>query len=405
MPVRRLSVAQAAEFLGVSEKTVRRWDAKGVFKAHRDPTNNYRYYFETDLVELNRERGLRSRRQHRDLDMPKLEFRFIDLFAGIGGLRLGFERVGGRCVFTSEIDRFACQTYEANFGEKPDGDITEIDAEVIPEHDVLLAGFPCQPFSLAGVSKLNSLERKHGFDDPTRGTLFFHIKRIIDHHRPRAFLLENVKNLRNHDRGRTYSVIRNTLADELGYRVFDAVIDASHLVPQHRERIFIVGFDRDVPFDFPALPLVGPSLKTILLNEEEVPEKYALSDHLWQYLQDYAEKHRKKGNGFGFSIADPEGVTRTLSARYHKDGSEILISRGEGQNPRRLTPLECKRLMGFPEDFEMPVSDTQAYRQLGNAVAVPIVERIAASMAETLAKQYPPLTQRSLFDDVDFEAA
>jgi DNA (cytosine-5)-methyltransferase 1 len=356
-------------------------------------------------MKFNRERGMLRSRRHRVEDLPKLEFRFIDLFAGIGGLRLAFESLGGRCVFTSEIDRFACRTYEANFGDLPAGDITEIPSDEIPGHDILLAGFPCQPFSLAGVSKLGSLNRNHGFEDPTRGTLFFEIKRILAHHRPKAFLLENVKNLRNHDRGRTYKVIRQALEEDLGYRVFDAVLDAANVVPQHRERIFIVGFDRNVPFEFPDLPPVGPSLKTVLLDHDGVDPKYTLSDHLWKYLQDYAAKHRAKGNGFGFSVADPDGVARTLSARYHKDGSEILIGQGEGRNPRRLTPIECRRLMGFPEDFEFPVSDTQAYRQLGNAVVVPLVERIAAEMVRTLAEHYPPLTQTSLFDDGETAAA
>lgn len=403
MPVRTLTVSQAAEFLGVSEKTVRRWDNKDVLPAERDPVNNYRVYSETRLAEFRRQRELVSSDRSQLSDVKPLEFRFIDLFAGIGGLRLPFEDLGGRCVFSSEIDKFACQTYEANFGEPPHGDITKVATEDVPGFDILLAGFPCQPFSLAGVSKLTSLDRKHGFDDPTRGTLFFEIKRLIAHHRPKAFLLENVKHLRNHDGGKTYAVIKQTLED-LGYHVHDRVLDASHVVPQHRERIFIVGFDRDVPFEFPRMPTVGPSLKTILLDHDEVDEKYTLSDKLWQYLQDYAEKHRKKGNGFGYSLTGPDDVARTLSARYHKDGSEILLFQGPNKNPRRLTPFECKRLMGFPEDFDMPVSDTQAYRQLGNAVVVPLVQRIATEVIRTFHEHYPPLTQTSLFD-VDEEAA
>lgn len=405
MPVRTLTVSQAAEFLGVSPKTVRRWDNDGTLVAERDPVNNYRIYSETALAEFRRRRELFASDRSVLSDIPRTEFRFVDLFAGIGGLRLPFDELGGRCVFSSEIDKFAKQTYEANFEEVPSGDITDIPSVQIPGFDVLLAGFPCQPFSLAGVSKLTSLDRKHGFDDPTRGTLFFEIKRLIASHRPRAFLLENVKHLRRHDGGKTYKLIKDTLEDELGYHVHDMVLDACHVVPQHRERIFIVGFDCDVPFEFPRLPSVGPSLKTVLLDHAEVPEKYTLSDHLWRYLQDYAEKHRKKGNGFGYSVADPDGVTRTLSARYHKDGSEILIDQGPGRNPRRLTPFECKRLMGFPEDFEMPVSDTQAYRQLGNAVVVPLVRRVAVEMVRALQEHYPPLTQTSLFDEAEDEAA
>ncbi|MGI8774080.1 MAG: DNA (cytosine-5-)-methyltransferase [Actinomycetota bacterium] len=404
MPVRTLTVSQAAEFLGVSEKTVRRWDNKGILPAERDPANDYRRYSEIRLAEFRRKRELVSNDRTQLSSVRPIEFRFIDLFAGIGGLRLPFEDLGGHCVFSSEIDRFACQTYEANFGEAPQGDITKIASKDVPGFDVLLGGFPCQPFSLAGVSKLASLDRKHGFDDPTRGTLFFEIKRLIAHHRPRAFLLENVKHLRNHDGGKTYAVIRKSLED-LGYHIHDRVLDACHVVPQHRERIFIVGFDRDVPFDFPRMPTVGPSLKTILLDHDEVDEKYTLSDKLWQYLQDYAEKHRKKGNGFGYSLSGPDDVARTLSARYHKDGSEILVDRGRGKNPRRLTPPECKRLMGFPEDFKMPVSDTQAYRQLGNAVVVPLIQRIAMEVIRMFHDHYPPLTQTSLFDFIDEEAA
>jgi len=336
---------------------------------------------------------------------PRAEFRFIDLFAGVGGMRFAFEKVGGSCVFSSEIDRFACRTYEANFGETPAGDITEIAACEIPNHDVLVAGFPCQPFSLAGVSKKNSLDRPHGFEDPTQGTLFFEIKRILAYHRPRAFVLENVKHLQNHDRGQTFRVVCDAL-EGLGYDLHHRVLDAAGFVPQHRERIFIVGFDRPVPFVFPDLPIEGPRLARILSPHEEVDDRYTLSDHLWQYLQDYAEKHRKKGNGFGFSVADPDGVTRTLSARYHKDGSEILIDQ-PGKNPRRLTPEECRRLMGFPDRFRFPdaVSDTQRYRQMGNAVVVPVVQRVAEQVVETFNEHYPPLTQPSLFDEIEESSA
>ena len=311
-------------------------------------------------------------------------FAFIDLFAGIGGTRLGFEAAGGTCVFSSEYERFAVHTYAVNHGEIPAGDITELRLADIPEHDVLVAGFPCQPFSIAGVSKLNALGRPDGFDHPDQGHLFFSTRDILGYRRPRAFLLENVKHLRNHDGGRTYSTIMDAL-DALGYH-FDAdVIDARALVPQHRERIYIVGFRDAADFDrfsFPEFEDQQPSLADIL--DEDVAEKYTLSDHLWDYLQGYAAKHRSRGNGFGFGLPDLEGVSRTLSARYYKDGSEILIRQAHGSNPRRLTPRECARLMGFPEAFEIPISDTRAYQQFGNSVVVPVVEAIARAMAKAM---------------------
>lgn len=311
-------------------------------------------------------------------------FAFIDLFAGIGGTRLGFEAAGGACVFSSEYERFAVHTYAVNHGEIPAGDIAEHRLDDIPEHDVLVAGFPCQPFSIAGVSKLNALGLPNGFDHPDQGHLFFSARDILAYRRPRAFLLENVKHLRNHDRGRTYRTIMDAL-EALGYHVAADVIDAQALVPQHRERIYIVGF-RDSQdfrrFRFPELEDEHPSLAEIL--DEDVGERYTLSDHLWGYLQDYAEKHRSRGNGFGFGLPDLEGVSRTLSARYYKDGSEILIRQAKGSNPRRLTPRECARLMGFPEAFEIPVSDTRAYQQFGNSVVVPVVEAIARAMTEAM---------------------
>ncbi len=327
------------------------------------------------------------------------DFTFIDLFAGIGGIRLGFQRAGGRCVFTSEWNTWSQKTYAANFGgDHPiNGDITKIEAHEIPDHDVLLAGFPCQPFSIAGVSKKNALGRPHGFECTTQGTLFFDVARIIAEKRPKAFLLENVKNLMSHDKGNTFRVIMETLKDELGYKVEARVIDARYYVPQHRERIVIVGFreDTDFCFDNLVLPKEGPKLASILHPEDgteaadgvfttgpkaKVAAKYVLTDNLWAYLQAYAEKHRAAGNGFGFGLVGPNDVARTLSARYYKDGSEILVSRGKGKNPRRLTPRECARLMGFPDDWKIPVSDTQAYRQFGNAVAVPVFEAVAALM-------------------------
>ncbi len=317
-------------------------------------------------------------------------FRFIDLFAGIGGLRRPFEEIGGRCVFTAEWDRFCEQTYSANFpsgaGHQFVGDIRAYSAlpEMIPEHDVVLAGFPCQPFSIAGVSKKNALGQPHGFLCDTQGTLFYDLAKIIAHHRPSAFLLENVKNLKSHDQGRTFATIMHVLERELGYSVSPRILDASPWVPQKRQRIFIVGFREEADFDFRKLPIPdgpSPTLNTIL--ESEVDPKYTLSEHLWSYLQDYKKKHRAAGNGFGCSVFGPNDVARTLSARYYKDGSEILIR--QNGRPRRLTPRECARLMGFDQPgktpFQIPVSDTQAYRQFGNAVVVPVVRSIANLMA------------------------
>lgn len=307
------------------------------------------------------------------------EFTFIDLFAGIGGMRIAFERQGGNCVYSNEWNKYCQQTYFANFGEQPDDDITKVDARIIPSHDILVAGFPCQPFSIAGVSKKQSMGRETGFEDKTQGTLFFDVCRILKAKRPKAFMLENVKNLKSHDHGRTFKVITESL-DELDYEVFAAVLDGQNYVPQHRERILIVGFDRkrygrNIKFEFNINPVnPKPVMKDIL--EPEVADKYTLSDKLWQYLQNYALKHRAAGNGFGFGIASPDGISRTLSARYYKDGSEILIEQ-LGKNPRRLTPRECARLQGFPDSFKIVVSDTQAYRQFGNSVVVPLMTDVA----------------------------
>jgi DNA (cytosine-5)-methyltransferase 1 len=334
----------------------------------------------------------------------KSDFTFIDLFAGIGGFRLGFEAAKGECVFTSEWNDFAQKTYIANFGAHAiHGDITKVPVGEIPDHDVLVAGFPCQPFSIAGVSKKNALGRKHGFDCETQGTLFFDIERIIEAKQPKAFVLENVKNLASHDGGRTFDVIMRTLREKLGYRTTFKIIDARRFVPQHRERVFIVGLrpDLDATFDWSGVQLPsakdGPTLGSILHGKSWTGEederytddrgralpKYTLSDHLWEYLQGYARKHQAQGNGFGFGLVGPNDVARTLSARYYKDGSEILVKRGRG-NPRRLTPRECARLMGFDQPgrpmFKIPVSDTQAYKQFGNAVVVPVVEVIAKAL-------------------------
>jgi DNA (cytosine-5)-methyltransferase 1 len=341
------------------------------------------------------------------------QFNFIDLFAGIGGIRKGFDAIGGHCVFTSEWNKYAQQTYAANFRDNhpPHGDITVIGIDEIPEHDVLLAGFPCQPFSIAGVSKKNSLGRKHGFLDETQGTLFFDVARILKVRRPAAFMLENVKNLTSHDKGRTFQVILETLTQELGYKIWHKVIDAQHFVPQHRERIVIVGFRDDVPFSWDDLKLPAKGivrLSSILhpsngSEKAETPytlgsaatvnDKYTLSDKLWQYLQDYADKHKAAGNGFGFGLVTPESISRTLSARYYKDGSEILVSQGQ-QNPRRLTPRECARLMGYGDDFRIPVSDTQAYKQFGNSVAVPVFEAVARIMQPHIQALVAPIRQR-----------
>ncbi len=309
-------------------------------------------------------------------------FRFIDLFCGIGGFRIAFERTGCKCVFSSDYDKYSQQTYEANFGERPHGDIHTVAVADIPAHDILCGGFPCQPFSIAGVSKKLSLGRKHGFEDVKQGNLFFSITDIIDFHRPAAFVLENVKNLKGHDGGKTFDIIYRTLTEHLGYTVYPKIIDAKGVVPQHRERIFLVGFREWRDFEFPKFPADGPKLGSIL--EAKPDPKYTLTEHLWTYLQNYAAKHRAAGNGFGFGLVTENDTTRTLSARYYKDGSEILIAQDSGRIPRRLTPRECARLMGYPESFKIVVSDTQAYRQFGNSVVVPVVNRIASAVLRTL---------------------
>ena len=332
-----------------------------------------------------------------------MKFEFIDLFAGIGGFRLGLQRLGGRCVFTSEWDKFSQQTYERWFGDRPHGDITKIDPADIPPHDILAAGFPCQPFSIAGVSKKNSLGQKHGFECDRQGNLFFNICDIARVKKPKVMILENVKNLKSHDKRRTWPIIEQNLVD-LGYAVRHEILDAAAYVPQHRERIFIVCFRKDyfgedVKFDFPKPPVgVRPVFGDIL---EECPDdKYILTDHLWNYLQNYAEKHKAKGNGFGFGMTDLDGISRTLSARYYKDGSEVLIPRRDSdprgipgkhdENPRRLTPVEAARLMGFREPVssrdDIPVSDTQAYKQFGNAVVPDVVEAVGREVLKTMRR-------------------
>lgn len=329
---------------------------------------------------LNRQKAIKQKEDS--------SFSFIDLFAGIGGMRLAFEHAGGHCVYSSEWNKYSQQTYLANFGEQPEGDITQVNAADIPDHDILVAGFPCQPFSIAGVSKKQSLGRATGFEDKTQGTLFFDVCRILKEKRPKAFMLENVKNLCSHDRGRTFKVIQESL-EELDYQIFYKVIDGQAFVPQHRERIIIVGFDKkrygeSISFDF-SITLVEPKPMICDILEKEVDTKYTLSDKLWIYLQNYAAKHKAAGNGFGYGIAPLDGVSRTLSARYYKDGSEILIAQN-GKNPRRLTPRECARLQGFPDTFKIPVSDTQAYRQFGNSVVVPLMANVAELIVSTIDK-------------------
>jgi len=404
-----ISIDDFADTAGFSRSTVYRWE-RGLTKPRRAAMR---------LLDT-------MAKGHNCPDAPILgseAFRFIDLFAGIGGLRRGFEPLGGRCVFTSEWDKYSQLTYRANHhcDHEIAGDITKVAVEDIPEHDLLLAGFPCQPFSIAGVSKKNALNRPHGFLDETQGTLFFNVAQIIKHHKPKAFLLENVKNLVNHDKGRTFEVIHRTLTVDLGYQVHWKVINSKSFVPQQRERIFIVGFREPNDFTFSDLalpdPLNGPKLGTVLHPEDgteeldghftrgniaSVSDKYTLTDHLWRYLQNYAEKHRAAGNGFGFGLVGPDDVARTLSARYYKDGSEILVEQ-KGKNPRRLTPRECARLMGFDEpkgkEFVIPVSDTQAYRQFGNSVVVPVVKAVAEHMLPWLvdrAEIEPERLQRKL---------
>lgn len=318
--------------------------------------------------------------------------KFVDLFCGIGGMRLGFERAGCDCVFSCDWNAYARKTYAANFMDlRPiAGDIRDVKSVTLGKYDILLGGFPCQPFSISGVSKKNSLGRPHGFEDKAQGTLFFEVARLIRDTRPSAFVLENVKNLINHDKGRTIEVIYETLREELGYYVYPPLLlDARSVVPQHRERVFLVGFREPKALKIPMLIDGKPRLRDIL--ERTVDPKYTLSDKLWRYLQDYSEKHRLAGNGFGFGLADLNGITRTLSARYFKDGSEILVPQ-RNRNPRRLTPRECARLMGFPESFCIPVSDTQAYKQFGNSVVVPLVAEVANEVVASLSTRQKALS-------------
>ena len=388
--------ADVAKALNVDPRTLRRWEQQ-----QTSPE-----YHALEVHNRNLQRLLPFGQTDADSGI----FRFIDLFAGIGGIRAAFEEIGGTCVFTSEWDSYAQKTYAENWRNTHPiaGDITKLDASDVPDHDVLLAGFPCQPFSIAGVSKKNALGRAHGFHDETQGTLFFDVCRIIEAKEPRAFLLENVKNLMSHDKGKTFAVIKRSLED-LGYHIHCRVIDGAHFVPQHRERIMIVGFREQVAFDFDALPLPPKGTRTMKdifhktdgtepylehdgdrffdHQKNRIQPKYTLTDKLWEYLFNYAEKHRAKGNGFGFGMVYPDSVARTLSARYYKDGSEILVDQGKRKNPRRLTPRECARLMGFPDSFRIPVSDTRAYKQFGNSVVVDVVRHVAQLMAPMLKEE------------------
>jgi DNA (cytosine-5)-methyltransferase 1 len=378
--------------VGISPRTIERW-SKGQSRVPKYIEPALDRYFGTRHLEPSASRT------------PT----FVDLFAGIGGIRRGFEEAGADCVFTSEWDKYAVKTYAENFHSSHEivGDIRSVAVDDVPDHDILAAGFPCQPFSLAGVSKKNSLGREHGFLDATQGTLFFNLAAILAEKRPAAFMLENVKNLVSHDKGNTFRIIREVLEKDLGYAVHFKVVDAKGFVPQHRERIIIVGFRDGEGFDWDLVsaPRPGDTLSSILHSEDgseagsspfldesgQVLAKYTLSDGLWSYLQGYAAKHKAAGNGFGFGLVDGTMTSRTLSARYFKDGSEILVRQGGGRNPRRLTPRECARLMGFPDSFAIPVSDTQAYKQFGNSVAVPVIESVASQIVRTLeeAKREP----------------
>lgn len=393
---------QLAESLGPSTSTVERWETGKVQpKPVSVPALKELYYGTT----------------HED----GTDFRTIDLFAGIGGIRRGFASAGGHAVFSSEWNEFSARTYRTNYGfaETMAGDITQVDANDIPDCDVVLAGFPCQPFSLAGVSKKRSLGRETGFRDKTQGTLFFDVARIIAAKRPAAFLLENVKNLTSHDRGRTFKVILDALQNELGYEVHWKVVDGQHFVPQHRERIYIVGFRSKTDFTWDDLkyPDHQPVLADILhktdgtepylpwdgekyfdFEHNKVQDKYTLTPRLWQYLQDYKKKHEALGHGFGYGLVTPDMVSRTLSARYHKDGSEILVAQGD-ERPRRLTPRECARLMGYPDELRIPVSDTQAYRQFGNSVVVPAIAEVARIMRPHILKVMAEGDQDLILDD------
>ena len=411
-----LSQAKLAKRLEVDVRTLRRWEAR-----ESEPPKYVALALKQLMLPLT---------STSNVSTGSDEFTFIDLFAGIGGMRQAFQSIGGQCVFTSEWDSYAVKTYTENFRglHQFAGDITTVDENTIPDHDVLLAGFPCQPFSIAGVSKKNALGRAHGFDDETQGTLFFDVERIIAAKRPRAFLLENVKNLKSHDKGRTFEVIHRVLSKKLGYDVHFKVVDGGHFVPQHRERILIVGFREPVAFDWNMLQLPAKTSHTLadILHRTDGTEpelawdegrffdhakkivnpKYTLTENLWAYLQAYKAKHEAAGNGFGFGLVTPKQTARTLSARYYKDGSEILISQGARKRPRRLTPRECARLMGFADDFRIPVSDTRAYQLFPGAAMPPMIEAVGRLMVSALFPKHdqdvevPTSVQRSPAEEI-----
>ena len=387
---------QIADYVGRDTKTIRRWE-KGQTSC---PT-----MVEASLRNLLNDGAARYKTNEQS-------FKFIDLFAGIGGIRLAFEAYGGQCVFTSEWDKFSQKTYMSNFNDNESkhsfiGDIVDFPSNQIPDHDILLAGFPCQPFSIAGVSKKNSLGKPHGFECNTQGTLFFDVQRIIAEKKPKAFLLENVKNLMSHDKGNTFKVILHVLQEELGYQVHYKVINGKSFTPQNRERIIIVGFKEKTDFSWDDLFLPNQQLTVdSILHKTDgtepflewdsdryfdfdkglAQEKYTLTPNMWTYLQNYAAKHKAAGNGFGYGLVKSGDTTRTLSARYYKDGSEILVYQGKNKRPRRLTPRECARLMGFPDTYIIPVSDTQSYKQFGNSVVMPLIKEVARIMTPHVLK-------------------
>jgi len=320
------------------------------------------------------------------------KFKFIDLFAGIGGFRVALQNLGGKCVFSSEIDNAAKRTYEANFGEFPFGDIRDFTGpeitdkqlnKLVPDHNVLTGGFPCQPFSLAGVSARNFLGQAHGFSDEDKGNLFFDIARIVDVKRPEIVFLENVKNFKGHDGGNTFKTVKKTFED-LGYSFFSDTINAAQWVPQKRQRFYMVCF-KDAPknFSFPESVSEFKKLRTIL--EDNVPEEYTISDRLWEGHINRTRRNLERGTGFTANTADLDKPSNTLVARYGKDGKECLIPQN-GMNPRKLTPRECARLQGFPENYILPISNAAAYKQFGNSVAVPVIEAIAAEAIKNLIK-------------------
>ena len=400
-----------AKLAGRKPRTIDRWE-KG-----QSPLPK----FARDILE-------EKSRERSEAATSPASFTFIDLFAGIGGMRLAFEAAGGKCLATCEWNKYSRKTYAANFPTADHPfyeDINDLTRDArsirgIPDHDVLVGGFPCQPFSIAGVSKKNALGNPHGFACEAQGTLFFELAKIIKIKKPKAFLLENVKNLVSHDRGNTFRVIMDVLRRDLGYKFVDhRVIDAKGLVPQHRERTIIVGFREEAGFSWDNVRIPrsaeGPRMQSVLHSKEEAPDgiytlgpkthvnpKYTLTEHLWSYLKNYAAKHRAAGNGFGYGLVGPDNVARTLSARYYKDGSEILVDQGKRKPPRRLTPRECARLMGFdwpgrkPFRIEEVVSDTQAYKQFGNAVVVPVIEAVAKAMAPCLVELDAGRAQPSL---------